>query len=423
VPINVGSQLVRVSGNTLYFAPHIGKLAYGAAYYVVIPNTSVTGTLNGKAFVGLSDQSSVATWNFTTRDAPTLDATNLTVDGSQTSTANFRTIQGALNAVVGLTTATVVNIKVAAGTYNELVRYQSTLGSTQTVRISGPSGNNKGDTCIVQWMNGNGINNSTSTRATFYFTGANLILENITFKNTALRSAVSQAETLYFAGGATLAAFNSSFYSNQDTLQTSGRNWFYNCFIEGNVDFIWGTAEAALFENCTMHFVNDTPGTAATYSLVVARTGATIAATSSGKVGKGYVVLGSTVNVDANVTAYFGRNAGSTGFYDQVALINTAFSGSGTVGAGLWNVQTAPLSLADSSYVGWKSAGCTGLNLASLTTATGTSATIANQASEYDTRDHILNRVVTVTNGAPSGYEAATAAWDVSTLASAWGAP
>jgi hypothetical protein len=73
--------------------------------------------------------------------------------------------------------------------------------------------------------------------------------------------------------------------------------------------------------------------------------------------------------------------------------------------------------------VGWKSAGCTGLNLASLTTATGTSATIANQSTEYDTRDHILNRVVTVTSGSPSGYEAVPTAWDVSSLASAWGAP
>ena len=91
---------------------------------------------------------------------------------------------------------------------------------------------------------------------------------------------VSQAEALYFAGGSafTLAAFNSSFSSNQDTIQTSGRNWFYNCYIEGNVDFIWGTADAALFESCSLRFINDVGGGAASYSLFVARTGATIAA-------------------------------------------------------------------------------------------------------------------------------------------------
>ena len=423
----VGSQLARISGNTLYFAPHVGKLAYGTAYYVVIPTTSITGTLNGTAFGGLSDASTVATWNFTTRAAPTLDAANVTVDGAQSSTANYRTVQGALNGITAnLSTATSVTINVAAGTYNELLRYTSGLGTGQTIRIVGPANNNKGDTCVIQWANGNGMNGSTATRPTFYFNGANLILENITLKNTALRSAVSQAETLYFANGGTgttLAAHNCSFYSNQDTLQTSGRNWFYNCYIEGNVDFIWGTADAALFENCDMRFVNDLAGSAASYGLVVARTGTTIAATANGTIGKGYVLLNSTVSVDANVTAYFGRDAGTGAYYDQVALLNVTFSGAGTIATGLWNTTTAPLSLGDASYVGWKSFGCSGLNIASLTTATGTSATIAEQATEYDTRDHILNRVVTVTAGVPTGYQATAAAWDVSSLATAWGAP
>ena len=52
-----------------------------------------------------------------------------------------------------------------------------------------------------------------------------------------------------------------------------------------------------------------------------------------------------------------------------------------------------------------------------------TSSTIASQATEYDSRDHILNRVVTVTAGVPSGFQAAATSWDVSGLASAWGAP
>jgi hypothetical protein len=79
--------------------------------------------------------------------------------------------------------------------------------------------------------------------------------------------------------------------------------------------------------------------------------------------------------------------------------------------------------MGDSSYVGWKSAGVTGLNVSTLTTDSHTSATIASQATEYDTRDHILNRVVTVTSGAPSGFQAAATTWDVSSLATAWGAP
>lgn len=423
--INVGSQLARVDGNTVYFVPHMGKIAYATDYYVVVPTTSITGTLNGVAFNGFSNLNTVATWKFTTQAAPTLDYTNVTVDGAQTSTANFRTLGAALNTIGTSATAQAnVTINVAAGTYRELLRYMGPGGTTQqTITILGPAGNNQGDNCIFQYANGNNVNGSTATRASFYFTGANLVLENVTLKNIGTRAQYGQAETLYFANGTdyTLAAYNSSFSSNQDTLQTSGRAWFYKCYIEGNVDFIWGTAQASLFEDCTMHFLNDLAGGAASYSLVVARTGSTV--TGNGTVGKGYVVLNSSVTVDANVTATFGRDAGTGAWYDQVALVNVAFSGAGTIGAGLWNTTTAPLSIGDASYVGWKSAGCSGLNMASLTTATGTSATIANQSTEYDTRDHILNRVVTITSGAPTGYEAAAAAWDVSSLATAWGAP
>jgi hypothetical protein len=418
--IKVGSQLVRVDGSTVYFTPHIGKLAYGSDYYVVAPTTSITGTLNGVAFNGFSNLNSVATWKFTTKASPTLDFTNVTVDGAQTSTANFRTLGMALN-MIAASSATDVTVNVAAGTYRELLRYTGS-GLQQTITILGPAGNKQGDNCIFQYANGNNVNGSTATRASFYFTGANLVLQNVTLKNTGTRTQYGQAETLYFASGAgyTLAATNSSFSGNQDTLQTSGRNWFYKCFIEGNVDFIWGTAQAALFEDCTMHFVNDVGG-AATYSLVVARTGSTI--TGDGTVGKGYVLLNSAVTVDANITATFGRDAGTGAWYDQVALVNVAFSGAGTIGTGMWNTTTPPLALGDASYVGWKSAGCTGLNIAFLSTATGTSANIASQSTEYDTRDHILNRVVTITANAPSGYEAVATTWDVSSLATAWGAP
>jgi hypothetical protein len=423
--INVGSQLVRVSGNTVFFTPHLGKLAYGASYYVAIPTTAITGTLTGVPFTGFSNAKTVATWNFSTQAAPVLNAASVTVDSSQTSTANFRTVQGALGAIAtGLPGAANVTINIAAGTYDELVHYTGP-GATQTVTIAGPAGNNQGDSCVVQYTNGNSMNASTQGRASAYFAGTNLVLENITFRNTGVRSVVSQAEAVFFASGSgfTFAAFNSSFFSNQDTIQTSGRTWFFDSFVEGNVDFIWGTADASLFENCSLHFINDVAGAAASYGLFVARTGTTIPAGGNGTVGKGYVLLNSAVSVDANVTAFFGRDAGTGAFYDQAALVNVTFSGSGTIGAGLWNVTTPPLSLGDSSFVGWKSAGVTGLNLATAVTATGTSATVASQATEYDTRDHILNRVVAVTGGAPSGYQAAATTWDVSALATAWGAP
>jgi hypothetical protein len=435
--INVGSQLARVSGNTVFFTPHLGRLAYGTSYYVVIPTKSIGGTLNTMPFVGFSDLNTVATWSFTTRAAPALDAANITVDGAQTSTANFRTLQGALGALSGIAATTTFTINIAAGTYNELVHYTGP-GLTQTININGPAGNNQGNNCVIQYTNGNTLNGTTQTRASAYFAGTNLVLQNITLRNNAVRAQLGQAESLYFASGTvagvtgTLAVNNSSFFSNQDTIQTAGRSWFYNSHVEGNVDFIWGTGDVALFENCSLRVINDG---GASYSIFVARTGTTIGATANGTVGKGYVLWNSAVSLDAGTTVFFGREAGAGSFYDQVALINVMFSSApsgtlpaGVLGAGLWNVTTPPLLLGtpgNPSIIGWKAAGCTGLMAETITTAAGTSATVDSQATEYDTRDHILNRVITVTAGAPAGYGPAptTASWNVPALATAFGAP
>jgi uncharacterized protein YjdB len=428
VQVFVQTQLARLSGNTLYITPHFGKLAYGTAYYIVIPTTAITGTFNGKTFVGFSDKSTVATWNFTTKAAPSLVATNVTVDGAQNSTANFRTVGGALMYLAAnpIAAATAVTVNVAAGTYNELVNYRAaTYDPTLTITVAGPAGNNRGDNCVIQYVNG-GNWNGQSARATFYFAGANLVLKNVYLRSTGTKAAMAQAETLYFDSRADYkcAVNNCSFSSWQDTIQTSGRCWFYNCYIEGNTDFIWGISDAALFESCALKVRND--GTATVQSIFVARTGTTGATT----VGKGYVLLNSTVSVDT-VTCTFGRDAGAGTFYDQVALVNNTFSGTGTVGSDtagknyLWTWSTAPTKLGVCDYVGWKAQGNTGLGVDTLTAVNTTyySLTVNTMATEYDTRDHILNRVVTVASGSPTGFTASATTWDISALVTAFGAP
>ena len=40
----------------------------------------------------------------------------------------------------------------------------------------------------------------------------------------------------------------------QDTLLPGGGyNWFYQCYIEGATDFIWGSGKVVLFEDCELH--------------------------------------------------------------------------------------------------------------------------------------------------------------------------
>jgi uncharacterized protein YjdB len=444
ITTNLANQLVRISGNKVYITPHFGKLANNTAYYVVIPTFAITGTFNTYAFNGFSKSNAVATWNFTTRGAPTLNASSITVNNDESqSSANFRSVGGALMYLAAnpIAAATAVKIDVAAGTYNELVNYRAvTYDPNLTITIAGPTGNNKGDTCTVTYVNG-GSWNSQNARAMFYFAGANLVIKNMTIQSTGTKAAMAQAETLYFdsRAGYTMAAYNCSFSSWQDTIQTSGRAWFYKCYIEGNTDFIWGISDAALFEDCDLKVRSD--GTSTVQSIFVARTGTTIANTVAGTIGKGYVCVNSRIVLEGAVIATYGRDAGTGAFYDQVALINNTFSttGTGTIGADnstanknyIWSYATAPLGITGKfDYVGWKHVGNTGLNIASLiNNPVVSSDTINSQATEYATRDQIFNRVVSVTGGTtlylgvPTGFQAASAIWDTSALATEWSAP
>ena len=46
------------------------------------------------------------------------------------------------------------------------------------------------------------------------------------------------------------------FYSQQDTLLPGGGyNWFYDCYVEGDTDFIWGGNSACLFERCEVEMI------------------------------------------------------------------------------------------------------------------------------------------------------------------------
>ena len=58
---------------------------------------------------------------------------------------------------------------------------------------------------------------------------------------------------------------NCRFLGNQDTIYASGENsrqYFYNCYIEGTTDFIFGPS-TAVFEACTIHSKSNSYITAA----------------------------------------------------------------------------------------------------------------------------------------------------------------
>ncbi len=65
----------------------------------------------------------------------------------------------------------------------------------------------------------------------------------------------SQAEALRIDGRRCVVR-NADFYSFQDTLKLSGTVFISGCYVEGDVDFIWGTG-TCFFTNCEIKCVNN----------------------------------------------------------------------------------------------------------------------------------------------------------------------
>lgn len=96
-----------------------------------------------------------------------------------------------------------------------------------------------------------GEDKGTSGSSGFYIYGPGFSAENITFSNTA--GPVGQAVAVFVAGDR--AKFkNCRFLGFQDTLYTYGREsrqYYNHCYIEGTIDFIFGSS-TAVFDSCTI---------------------------------------------------------------------------------------------------------------------------------------------------------------------------
>lgn len=367
----VNTTPVTVSGNTVTIKPHANKLAYGTDYYVAISNGAITGAaLGGVPFAGIG---ALGDWSFTTRAGPPASAASLTVgDAADT---DFSTVQAALNFVMQtLGAAEPATIRVRNGVYNELLY----LRGKDNLTLVGESR----DGAIIQYTNYDTLNTGSGAsqanadaaaaggRSVLLVESSDmLVLDSITLKNTTLRSPSisAQAETLYFnSDSGRLVARNASFYSEQDTLNLKGYAWFWQSLVAGNVDFIWGSSRAALFEECEIRSVGDTSNAASGGYILQAR------AANAGD--KGYVFLNSRLthgpgpgplhgDVPAGAT-YLARSAGNAGYWDNIAFINTKMDAHiatvGWAGAGV-NGQPAPNPAVASAASGWREYGSTTL--------------------------------------------------------------
>jgi len=356
---------ISISGNTVTIALQSKKLEYNTSYYVAISGSAFTGaTLATLPFEGIGKN---AGWTFTTRPAPAAGLTSLTVDDNG-STADFRTLQGALNYVMqNLAKTDAATITVNNGTYPELLY----LRNKDNLTITGESR----DGVVIQYQNSEGFNTGSAGRPVFLVELADMLtLENLTLKNTTIKtSSGGQAETLYFNSTGRLIAKNAAFISEQDTLQLKGWNWIYRSLVVGNVDFIWGGSNAALFEESEIRSIGDSSGPSNGGYLVQARV--------PNATDKGYVFLNSNLTYGVGQTGnniptgatYLARSPGGTATWDNVVFINsrmdTHINAAGWAGSGV-NGQPAPNPVTPTATTGWREFATMNANGDSISLAT-----------------------------------------------------
>jgi len=234
-------------------------LAYDKTYYIKIDDGTFKDA-EGHAFAGVNDSNG---WRFSTKAGPPVTgARRITVaaDGS----GDFATLQGAIDFVPEGNTAP-ITIFIRRGIYQEIIfftgknnltilgedRKRTIIAYANNDRFNGNSGGNPFAPGAAAPGAIPARSGAVYRRGLFLTHRANdLTIANLTLHNTTPPGG-SQAEAIILNGTQTARAIitNVDLYSFQDTLQINGQAYVSNCYIEGDVDFMWGTGPS-FFENC-----------------------------------------------------------------------------------------------------------------------------------------------------------------------------
>lgn len=338
-------------------------------------------------------------------------APKVTISGKGAD-ASFDTIQAAIDSVKDDGEYT---INLPKGTYKEVLYYNGPA----TIKLSGQTTEKYGKDVIISEANDGDIclnkraDSAQKKRCIIEFEGTgNLILENLTVQNTFERGSVkgsnTQAETLGYDGSGFVAAYNCSFLSHQDTLRTTGKTWFYNCYVEGDTDFIWmeSTGKVALFEECEINAVYDEKHT--TKIAYVGAPRMQIGPTA----GKGLVIYNSKLITDPRQKTYLGRTPWRAGYYNQIAYINTKADG---IEKEIWLEQPLTAPGVPQNIIGWKMDSKTAKSLKLNTKNRADIIPEADVKNEFNGRNAIVNRYFDILSN--KYRKDSDTEWDLNSLA------
>lgn len=173
---------------------------------------------------------------------------------AQDGSGDFTTLQAALDGVKCVQNE-YTTIQIKAGIYKEVIHIRENQGFIQLIGEGA-------DQTVISFdhyagkLNEEGIKLGTNNSATVFIDGDHIRAEGITFENSYYQAGLD-------ASGRQAVAVNTTgqqvsfkqcvFKGYQDTLYVrEGTCYFDECYIEGDIDFIFGGARA-VFEKCQIH--------------------------------------------------------------------------------------------------------------------------------------------------------------------------
>jgi pectinesterase len=219
--------------------------------------------------------------------------------------------------------------------------------------------------CALRSENCEAFHKDTENRAVLTF-GENctsVMLKNFTIENTHVKtcddaSLGNQAEAICFhCQNGKLDCEGMRFISRQDTIHVKGFSRFKNCFVTGDVDFIWGYCDTSVFENCVIHTRSDNRGSDRPAYVLQSRA-------LNGK--PGFVFINCDFTADdrgENAQIFIGRSQGtgkptSVDRWDSIALIGCKISE--RYDLALWTDENGTRAVypeKGSAFVGWRQFG------------------------------------------------------------------
>lgn len=307
---NLGRQ-VYLDGSDVVVPLDSHALGYGKRFHVTVESGAI------QPATGSFSISDTKAWSFQTAGtAPSGSRLKVALDG----TGQFCSWQGALDAVPANNTVA-VRIDIGPGSYHGVVYFSG----KQAITLHGEDRKQT----VLSGTNNNTLNPSTRGRALFGADNANgLVLENLTIANLTPQGG-SQAEALRLQNCDRCIVRQVDVTSLQDTLLWSGKIYAEDCYIAGNVDYVWGTG-VAYFNRCEIK--------------TIGRAGYIVQ--SRNDTGYGYVFVDSKISSDPGITGnVLARIDGSVYPNSHVAFIDCVL-GSHVSKAG-WTVTggAAPSSL------------------------------------------------------------------------------